>query len=106
MTAAARGSPRERCVFCGAEDPGVTIGRDQPRRGVVLAERVDVVRFVPARPRARSLIDEAGGRVLETGRFRVTVGGSQPDPRSVALTGRAPLAANLEVTGERLALPY
>ncbi len=60
----------------------------------------------PLAPKDLSLIDEAGTRVLEPGRFRLTVGGSQPDPRSVALTGRAPLAVDLEVTGERLALPY
>jgi beta-glucosidase len=53
-----------------------------------------------------SLIDERGCRVLEPGRFRVTVGGSQPDPRSVELTGQAPLAAEFELVGERLEMPY
>ena len=53
-----------------------------------------------------SLIDDRGHRVLEPGRFRVTLGGSQPDARSLALTGQAPLAAEFEVTGERLMLPY
>jgi beta-glucosidase len=56
--------------------------------------------------RALSLIDERGRRVLEPGRFRVTLGGSQPDARSVALMGKAPLAADLTVTGERRELPY
>jgi beta-glucosidase len=56
--------------------------------------------------RALSLIDERGRRVLEPGRFRITLGGSQPDPRSVALMGKAPLAADLTVTGERRELPY
>jgi len=53
-----------------------------------------------------SLIDDLGHRVLEPGRFRVFVGGSQPDARSRALTGQAPLSAEFEVTGDRLLLPY
>ncbi|HWA74222.1 MAG TPA: glycoside hydrolase family 3 C-terminal domain-containing protein [Polyangiaceae bacterium] len=57
-------------------------------------------------PRDLSLIDEQGRRQLEPGRFRITVGGSQPDPRSVALTGKAPLAAEFELVGQRTELPY
>jgi beta-glucosidase len=57
-------------------------------------------------PRDLSLIDEQGRRVLEPGRFRATIGGSQPDARSVALTGQAPLAVEFEVVGERTPLPY
>lgn len=53
-----------------------------------------------------SLIDEAGKRVLEPGRFRLYVGGSQPDARSVTLTGQAPLQAEFDVTGQRLEMPY
>jgi len=57
-------------------------------------------------PRDLSLIDDRGHRVLEPGRFRLFVGGSQPDARSRALTGQAPLSAAFEVTGQPLALPY
>jgi beta-glucosidase len=57
-------------------------------------------------PHDLSLIDESGRRVLEPGRFRVTVGGSQPDARSVALMGREPLSAEFAVTGDARALPY
>ncbi len=57
-------------------------------------------------PRDLSLIDEEGRRVLEPGRFRISVGGSQPDARSVALTGQAPLSAELELGGARSELPY
>jgi beta-glucosidase len=57
-------------------------------------------------PRELSLIDEQGRRVLEPGRFRVSVGGSQPDPRSVELMGSAPLALEFAVEGEPLVLPY
>jgi beta-glucosidase len=53
-----------------------------------------------------SLIDFAGQRQLEPGRFRLSVGGSQPDARSVALTGQTPLSIELEVEGARTALPY
>lgn len=56
--------------------------------------------------KALSLIDDQGRRVLEPGRFRVSAGGSQPDARSVALMGKAPLAVDLTVTGERRELPY
>jgi beta-glucosidase len=58
------------------------------------------------RPRDLSLIDERGVRVLEPGRFRATIGGSQPDARSTELMGQAPLAVEFEVTGERTELPY
>jgi beta-glucosidase len=57
-------------------------------------------------PKTLSLIDEQGRRVLEPGRFRLSVGGSQPDARSVALMGRAPLSIELQVTGSRAELPY
>jgi beta-glucosidase len=57
-------------------------------------------------PRDLSLIDERGHRVLEPGRFRVSVGGSQPDPRSLELTAQAPLSVELDVVGAPLELPY
>jgi len=46
-----------------------------------------------------SLVDDRGRRRVEPGRFRVTVGGSQPDARSVQLLGVAPLAAEIDVVG-------
>lgn len=57
-------------------------------------------------PRDLSLINEAGERVLEPGKFRITIGGSQPDARSVALTRQAPLAIEVEVVGTAVKLPY
>jgi beta-glucosidase len=57
-------------------------------------------------PRDLSLINNAGQRVLEPGLFRLSLGGSQPDARSVELTGARPLVAELEVVGERLPLDY
>ncbi|MFZ5893442.1 MAG: glycoside hydrolase family 3 C-terminal domain-containing protein [Myxococcota bacterium] len=57
-------------------------------------------------PRDLSLIDEQGRRQLEPGSFRISVGGSQPDARSLALTGQAPLSVEFELSGKRLELPY
>lgn len=53
-----------------------------------------------------SLIDDGGRRRLEPGQLRLFVGGSQPDARSVALLGQAPLVADLQLTGEAVSLPY
>ena len=57
-------------------------------------------------PRDFSLIDDAGRRVLEPGSFRLFVGGSQPDARSVALLGQAPLSVDVELIGETREIPY
>jgi beta-glucosidase len=57
-------------------------------------------------PRDLSLIDERGIRVLEPGRFRVSVGGSQPDSRSLELTGQSPLSAEFDLLGQTVELPY
>jgi beta-glucosidase len=57
-------------------------------------------------PRDLSLIDERGQRLLEPGHFRISVGGSQPDARSVALSGRSPLSIDIEIVGGPLPLPY
>jgi beta-glucosidase len=51
-------------------------------------------------PRDMALVDDRGRRVLEPGRFRVFIGGSQPDERSRELTGESPLAFEFEVIGE------
>ena len=53
-----------------------------------------------------SLIDDGGRRVLEPGRFKLFVGGSQPDTTSARLTGQRPLEVELEVAGTARALPY
>jgi beta-glucosidase len=57
-------------------------------------------------PRDLSLIDERGRRVLEPGRFRVSVGGSQPDARSQELTGQSPLSVEFDLLGQTVELPY
>ncbi|MBN1606126.1 MAG: glycoside hydrolase family 3 C-terminal domain-containing protein [Polyangiaceae bacterium] len=57
-------------------------------------------------PRDLSLIDQRGRRLLEPGRFRLSVGGCQPDARSVQLGARAPLTAELTVVGQPVELPY
>lgn len=57
-------------------------------------------------PRALSLIDEQGRRMLEPGKFSIFIGGSQPDELSARLLGRAPLSTELEVTGTAIELSY
>ncbi len=44
-----------------------------------------------------ALVTEEGQRLVEPGRFQLFLGGSQPDARSLALTGAAPLCVELEV---------
>ena len=45
-----------------------------------------------------SLCDASGTWILPPGRLRLFVGSSQPDGRSVALLGRAPLEALVTIT--------
>ncbi len=53
-----------------------------------------------------SLIDERGARMYQPGRYRVFVGGSQPDERSGDLIGEDPKSIDLELTGGRAELAY
>lgn len=52
--------------------------------------------------RQMALIDEAGNCILEPGKFRVYIGGSQPDERSEELTGIPVLWEDFNVTGSPL----
>jgi beta-glucosidase len=56
--------------------------------------------------RQMALIDDGGHRVVEPGRFRLHVGGRQPDDRSAELAGTPVLSVDFEVTGSPTALPY
>ncbi len=56
--------------------------------------------------RQMALITEEGKCILEPGTFRVIVGGSQPDDRSKALMGQAPLDQEFNVTGKPIELEY
>jgi beta-glucosidase len=53
-----------------------------------------------------SQIDERGARVFQPGRYRVSVGGSQPDVRSADLIGEDPLSIELDLVGDRREMPY
>jgi beta-glucosidase len=53
-----------------------------------------------------SLIDERGARVYQPGRYRISLGGSQPDERSGDLIGEEPLSIEVELIGERVELTY
>jgi len=57
-------------------------------------------------PRQMALIDNDGKAILEPGIFEVFVGGSQPDERSIKLTGTALQKSTFEVKGEVLGLEY
>ncbi|HHY83436.1 MAG TPA: glycoside hydrolase family 3 protein [Clostridiales bacterium] len=56
--------------------------------------------------RDMALIDNDGKCILEPGKFRVFIGGSQPDSRSEKLNGSKVLSAVFTVTGEPIELPY
>ncbi|MHB1457390.1 MAG: glycoside hydrolase family 3 C-terminal domain-containing protein [Armatimonadota bacterium] len=57
-------------------------------------------------PKLMSLINDEGERVLEPGKFAVTVGGNQGDCRSCELGGSPVLTAEFTMTGESVAIPY
>lgn len=56
--------------------------------------------------RQMALINEEGKCVLEPGRFGISVGGSQPDERSHALTGKQTSSVEFEVVGMPLEMEY
>ena len=51
-------------------------------------------------PEDLAMVDDKGRRVVEPGEFQVFVGGSQPDERSLELTGTPVLSGRFTVTGE------
>jgi beta-glucosidase len=57
-------------------------------------------------PRQMALIDNDGKAILEPGVFEVYIGGSQPDARSLKLTGTSVLKASFEVTGAKMEMKY
>ena len=48
-------------------------------------------------PKQLSLIDDDGNEVLEPGTFNIFIGGSQPDSRSISLTGTQVQKAFFEI---------
>lgn len=52
---------------------------------------------IPVKNMALTVVDDKGDRYVDSGKFTLYVGGSQPDARSVALMGAAPLTAELTV---------
>lgn len=57
-------------------------------------------------PRQMALIDEEGKCMLEPGKFEIFVGGSQPDSRSLYLTGTPAASAFFDVEGRATQMPY
>jgi beta-glucosidase len=60
---------------------------------VSLAAGTEAMFRLPVLPAAFTVVDERGNRVLPGGPYKIYVGGSQPDPVSVRLTGVKPLCA-------------
>ena len=52
---------------------------------------------LPVKNMALTVVDDHGERYVDSSKFTLYAGGSQPDARSVALTGAAPLKAELAV---------
>lgn len=52
---------------------------------------------LPVKNMALTVVDDRGERYVDSAKFTLSVGGNQPDARSVALTGSAPLSAELTV---------
>ena len=52
---------------------------------------------LPVKNMALTVVDDHGERYVDSTKFTLYVGGSQPDARSVALTGAAPLSAEISV---------
>lgn len=48
-------------------------------------------------PEQLTVVDDEGNRIFEPGEFIIYAGGSQPDTRSIRLTGKAPLKATFEL---------
>lgn len=61
---------------------------------------------LPITARQMALIAEDGRCLLEPGTFKVFVGGTQPDSRSIELVGQEPLQAEFTVEGDVQELPY
>ena len=53
-----------------------------------------------------SLINEAGKRVFVPGRYRLFIGGSQPDERSGDLIGEDPVSLDIELVGAPVNMQY
>jgi beta-glucosidase len=56
--------------------------------------------------RSMAVVNGQGRHVVEPGRFRLHVGGRQPDARSATLAGTPVLQAEFEVRGRPLELPW
>lgn len=69
---------------------------------VEAGESVEVELHFPAK--AFSLIDEDGNRFVEAGEYTLYVGGNQPDARSKELTGQAPTAITVTLSGDKIML--
>ena len=56
--------------------------------------------------RSMAVVDERGRHVVEPGRFRLHIGGRQPDPRSAALAGTPVVTVEFEAKGKPVELAW
>jgi beta-glucosidase len=56
--------------------------------------------------RSMAVVDDRGRHVVEPGRFRLHVGGRQPDARSAALAGTPVVTAEFETRGVPVELAW
>lgn len=75
-------------------------------RKVFLKAGEELVVEFEVTPRDMALIDEAGRCRLEPGAFEVYIGGSQPDERSLELTGTPVVKYEFIVEGQEIEVPY
>ena len=95
-------------LYLSAPGAGVTVPKWELKgfeRVALQPGEVKTVKFSLNRRQLAS-IDEEGECILEPGRYKIYVGGRQPDDRSRQLAGTGVLSVELEVTGETVKLPY
>ena len=82
------------------EKPGAPLRQLVGFRRVHLRAGERVILSFTVQPRQMAKVDDEGCLLLDPGEFEIHAGGSQPDPRSVHLKGKAPMTARFRVAGE------
>ncbi len=95
-------------LYLSAPGAGVTTPKWELKgfeRVALQPEEKKTVQFSLSRRQLGS-INQEGDCFLEPGRYRIYVGGRQPDDRSRQLTGSEVLTAEVRIEGEAVKLPY
>jgi len=62
---------------------------------VFVAAGSEVAVEIPVKRLAFTVVDEAGERIMDGSKFTMYVGTSQPDTKSIALTGKTPVKMDI-----------